>query len=116
ASAAGTEFRVRLHSSNPEPPMSAMGQKRTSRNVQPTSALPPKADMDQHRCDVRFVPKADIQARVGYDCACEDAQARGASLWNFPVDISCMLPPVPPRLGFCYATHTRSTIRCDRCV
>ena len=24
------------------------------------SALPPKADMDQHRCDVRFVPKADI--------------------------------------------------------
>ena len=26
------------------------------------SALPPKADMDQHRCDVRFVPKADIGA------------------------------------------------------
>src|SRR5215471_1141362 len=24
------------------------------------SALPPKADIDQHRCDVRFVPKADI--------------------------------------------------------
>jgi hypothetical protein len=24
------------------------------------SALPPKADMAQHRCDVRFVPKADI--------------------------------------------------------
>ena len=23
------------------------------------SALPPKADMDQHRRDVRFVPKAD---------------------------------------------------------
>ena len=24
------------------------------------SALPPKADMDQQGCDVRFVPKADI--------------------------------------------------------
>jgi hypothetical protein len=24
------------------------------------SALPPKADMDQHGCDVRFVPKADV--------------------------------------------------------
>jgi hypothetical protein len=23
------------------------------------SALPPKADMAQHRCDVRFVPEAD---------------------------------------------------------
>ena len=29
------------------------------------SALPPKADMDQSGCDVRFVPKADINlARV----------------------------------------------------
>jgi hypothetical protein len=27
------------------------------------SALPPKGDMDQHRCDVRFVPKADIAER-----------------------------------------------------
>ena len=26
------------------------------------SALPPKADMDQHGRDVRFVPKADIQS------------------------------------------------------
>jgi len=29
------------------------------------SALPPKADMDQHRCDVRFVPKADIEWFIG---------------------------------------------------
>jgi hypothetical protein len=27
----------------------------------PMSALPPKADMAQHDCDVRFVPKADIE-------------------------------------------------------
>ena len=26
------------------------------------SALPPKAEMDRHGCDVRFVPKADIEA------------------------------------------------------
>src|SRR6516165_10395634 len=30
------------------------------------SALPPKADMDQSGCDVRFVPKADI-LRCGKD-------------------------------------------------
>src|SRR6516225_2037304 len=38
-------FRVRLHGSNPEPPMSALGQKRTSAHVQAMSALPPKADI-----------------------------------------------------------------------
>ena len=27
------------------------------------SALPPKADMDQYGCNVRFVPKADILRR-----------------------------------------------------
>ena len=45
--------------------MSALGQKQTSRHFQSMSALPPKADMDQSRCDVRFVPKADIGLRVG---------------------------------------------------
>jgi hypothetical protein len=29
------------------------------------SALPPKADMVQHRCNVRYVPKADIRAYDG---------------------------------------------------
>ena len=42
--------------------MSAFGTKRTLRHVHLTSALPPKADMDQHGCDVRFVPKADISS------------------------------------------------------
>jgi hypothetical protein len=41
--------------------MSALGQKRTFRIAWPMSALPPKADMDQHDRDVRFVPKADIE-------------------------------------------------------
>jgi hypothetical protein len=41
-------------------PMSALGQKQTSRHLQPMSALPPKADMERHGHDVRFVPKADI--------------------------------------------------------
>jgi hypothetical protein len=39
---------------------SDLGQKRTLKNVRAMSALPPKADIDQHRPDVRFVPKADI--------------------------------------------------------
>src|SRR5262249_54282465 len=39
--------------------MSALGQKRTLRGVRPMSALPPKADIAEHRRDVRFVPKAD---------------------------------------------------------
>jgi hypothetical protein len=42
--------------------MSALGQKQTSAHVRSMSALPPKADIDQHRRDVRFVPKADINA------------------------------------------------------
>jgi hypothetical protein len=48
---------VQQHSGKP---MSALGQKRTLRRVCVMSALPPKADMDQHGSDVRFVPKADI--------------------------------------------------------
>jgi hypothetical protein len=36
-------FRPSLHGSYPEPPMSALGQKQTSRQVQPVSALPPKS-------------------------------------------------------------------------
>jgi len=42
--------------------MSALGQKQTLRRVRLMSALPPKADMDQQGCDVRFVPKADIRS------------------------------------------------------
>ena len=30
------------------------------------SALPPKADMDQHGRDVRFVPSADIDAQRAF--------------------------------------------------
>jgi len=41
---------------------SALGQKRTFSNVRRMSALPPKADIDQHSRDVCFVPKADISA------------------------------------------------------
>ena len=42
--------------------MSAMGHKRTLECILVMSALPPKADMDQHDSDVRFVPKADFRA------------------------------------------------------
>src|SRR5262249_35943344 len=39
--------------------MSALGQKQTFKRLRLMSALPPKADINQHHCDVRFVPKAD---------------------------------------------------------
>jgi hypothetical protein len=44
--------------------MSALGQKQTLERIQSLSALPPKADMDHHGRDVRFVPKADIVASL----------------------------------------------------
>ena len=40
--------------------MSALGQKQTSRQLQPMSALPPKADIGTQSRNVRFVSKADI--------------------------------------------------------
>src|SRR6516225_2332969 len=55
----GMGFRVKLHGSNFEPLMSALGQKRTSAHVRPMSALPPKADMGTQPRNVCFVPKAD---------------------------------------------------------
>src|SRR5262249_22026173 len=52
---------VSLHSNNPNPPMSALGQKQTLRYVRRMSALPPKADIGTQPRNVRFVPKADIR-------------------------------------------------------
>src|SRR5215472_10333897 len=49
----------RLHGSNPEPLMSALGQKRTLRAFGAMSALPPIADIVEHDRHVRLVPKAD---------------------------------------------------------
>src|SRR5262249_6701606 len=57
--------------------MSALGQKRTFRNVQRMSALPPKADMGQHSRDVRFVPKADILRCARGWCRLINSLARG---------------------------------------
>ena len=45
-----------LHGGNPEPPMSALGQKQTSAHVRVMSALPPKADIESACRDPRFVP------------------------------------------------------------
>jgi hypothetical protein len=41
-------------------PMSALGQKQTSRHLQSMSALPPIADIGTQPLNVRFVPEADI--------------------------------------------------------
>ena len=40
--------------------MSELGQKRTSQQVRAMSALPPKADIDRGRRNVRFVPEVDV--------------------------------------------------------
>jgi hypothetical protein len=48
--------------------MSALGHKRTFREVETMSALPPKADIGTQSRNVRFVPKADIRAAFGYYC------------------------------------------------
>jgi len=53
-------FGVKLHSSNSEPLMSALGQKQTFPNVRLMSALPPKADIGAQSRNVCFVPKADM--------------------------------------------------------
>ena len=47
---------IRLHSSNREAPMSALGQKQTLEKVRLMSALPPKADIGTQSWNVRFVP------------------------------------------------------------
>ena len=57
-------FNVSLQGSNPEPLMSALGQKRTFSEVCAMSALSPKADIDLVHRDVRYVPKADISREI----------------------------------------------------
>ena len=51
---------VILRGNNPQERMSALGQKRTWQRILLMSALPPKADIDQSGCDVRFVPGVDM--------------------------------------------------------
>ena len=52
--------------------MSALGQKRTWQRILLTSALPPKADIGTQPCDVRFVPKAEVDASLNnFVCARE---------------------------------------------
>src|SRR5262249_54219901 len=53
-------YRFTDNRSSSSEPMSALGQKQTSRHLQPMSALPPKADIGTQPRNVRFVPKADI--------------------------------------------------------
>ena len=51
---------VTLRRNNPEPLMSALGQKRTWRDQIAMSALPPIADIPRRNLNVRFGPNADI--------------------------------------------------------
>ena len=73
----GMGFRVKLHGSNFEPLMSALGQKRTLEYVRAMSALPPKADIGTHSRDVCFVPKTTIAVPQRNDATCELRPPRG---------------------------------------
>jgi hypothetical protein len=53
-------LEVSLHSSNPDPLMSALGQKQTFGPFITMSALPPRADIGTQPRNVCFVPEADI--------------------------------------------------------
>ena len=64
--------------------MSAMGQKQTSRHLQPMSALPPKADIRTQTRDVRFVPEADICGAASHG----DLLAHGAEFLS-AVSVGC---------------------------
>jgi hypothetical protein len=56
-------FAAFLHGTNSKPCMSLMGQKQTLRYLRSMSALPPKADIDERDCHVRFVPKDGVIGR-----------------------------------------------------
>jgi hypothetical protein len=51
-----------------EATMPALGHKRTLRHLDPMSTIHPKADIEGCAPNVRIVPKADIQAAIGYYC------------------------------------------------
>jgi hypothetical protein len=70
-----------LRCKNPEPLMSALGQKRTFTHLRPMSALPPKADIAESDWHVRFVPKADIPSRADR----LDSLARSVALRSAPI-------------------------------
>src|SRR6516164_4693126 len=57
--------RLRRHGMSP---MATLGHKRTFKSSNAMSALLPKADIHQRDHDVRFAPKTDIQAGIGYGC------------------------------------------------
>src|SRR6516165_9907746 len=73
---------VVVHHNKVEPPMSALGQKRTSRHLQPMSALPPKADITERGWYVRYVPIADIMQRNK-----KGAQLVGGNLYRLRVPV-----------------------------
>jgi hypothetical protein len=55
--------------------MSALGQKRTSKQLERMSALPPKADICYGDRRVRFVPEADIHYLSNYMVAAREWRA-----------------------------------------
>jgi hypothetical protein len=88
-------FRAKLHSSNREARMSALGHKRTLKHFHPMSALPRKADMIQQDRDVRLVLMPDN--------------------WAAAIGLSGILAPIafPLRLAISPAFHRKLGNRAD---
>jgi hypothetical protein len=72
--------------------MSALAQKQTFDDVRRMSALPPKADMDQHGRDVRFVHKRNhaLQQQgllFNHQCRVARHDGRRSDIWF--MNLSC---------------------------
>jgi hypothetical protein len=79
-----TTLAVSLHGTNPEPLMSALGQKQTLRHVRVMSALPPKADIRCRDRHVPFVPKADIEPKSLIQVDYVPAPGMKQRIWVLP--------------------------------
>jgi hypothetical protein len=56
--------------------MSALGHKRTLKRLETMSALPPKADIRLHECDVRYGQKQKSSSLIN-QLVCTSHQGRG---------------------------------------
>jgi hypothetical protein len=82
-SSCSTPSRVGFDGDSLAAPMSALGQKLTSRHVRVMSVIPRKADIDQRGLHVRLVPEADMQSlRYSAMCSPDPPNSLGKSL-NF---------------------------------
>jgi len=87
--------------------MSALGQKRTFAVQEGMSALPPKADIGWQRCQVRFVPIADI----GFNSITSSPPASKWRLEGVKVLVGCFLKDATAPSHGAPALHCRTSAK-----